>query len=603
MESPHIIIKKVFNKSIKSLFPEYENEAVISISNPNFGDYQCNSGMLIFSTIGKSMGMKSPREIGEKIKQFIMFDPNSNFLFDSITVAPQGFITVKISTNFLCKNLQNILQRGEVQVTLSSSPVKIIEDKKPKVLVDFSSPNIAKEMHVGHLRSTIIGDTICRIFEYLGYEVLRINHVGDWGTQFGMLIEYLKEQYPDYTANIPEISDLQEFYRSAKKKFDQDPEFKLRSQKSVVKLQGGDPTARAAWKKICEISRTEFQKVYDRLNIHIEEYGESFYNDLIPEVILKMKEKGIIQLDDGAQCIFTSINNIPLMAVKSDGGYGYDSTDLAAIYYRLKEIRADWVIYITDSGQEEHFLKIFEAAKIMEWHNPPKTRLDFVGFGVIQGEDGKKFKTRSGDTVKLVELLDEAVTRAYNELINRRLQNAKVNENTEYEDDDLKEMAKKIGYAAVKYFDMKQNRLTNYKFSFDRMLDPKGNTAVYLLYAYARICAIFRRSGLNLDNKSDIEILSSYSINIQQSEERLIALKIIRFPEVFDGIIVDLHINRLTEYCYELCELVAQFYTSCRILDCNDSEIRQSRLALCFIIKKVLLVTLNLLGIEPLEKI
>ncbi|TRY51530.1 Arginine-tRNA ligase [Cryptosporidium tyzzeri] len=616
MENPQNIVKHAFNEAIKNLFPEFDKEAIIAISNPNFGDYQCNSCMTIFSQFkGKLEGIKSPRDIGMKIKDYIEKNGNLSINFKSIEVAPQGFITIKLSDEFIQNNLSKLQEMDEVKVTPTMKFHCKSGRKTPKVIVDFSSPNIAKEMHVGHLRSTIIGDTTCRILEYLGFEVLRVNHVGDWGTQFGMLIEYLKEEYPTFVENLPEISDLQEFYKNSKKRFDTDPQFKLRSQQNVVMLQKGDPDALIAWKKICEVSRVEFQKIYDRLGIRLEEFGESYYNDMIPGVIKMLDEKGILKLDNGAHCVYTKVNEIPLMAVKSDGGYGYDSTDLASIHHRLITLDVDWIIYTTDMGQEEHFMKLFDVAETMGWHDPPNTRLFFIGFGVVQGEDGKKFKTRSGDVVKLTELIDEGVARAKKELVDRRNQRRSdqtIKSNTDVEvdhpnidDSDLDLMANTIGHAAIKYFDLKQNRLTNYRFSFDRMLDPKGNTAVYLLYAYARICAIFRKVEFiqSDDNMVIKQKVSNFKLKISNNVERKLSIQLLRFPEVFDGILNDFFPNRLADYCYELSESFAQFYTECRIIGLEEQQLEQSRLLLCFLTKIILLKGLDLLGVETLEKI
>ncbi|KAK6590315.1 hypothetical protein RS030_162450 [Cryptosporidium xiaoi] len=619
MENPQNIVKFLFNKAIKETFPEFDKDTVITTSNPSYGDYQCNSCMTIFSQLKGKIDSKSPKDVGLKIKEYIEKDSENSNVFKSIDVAPQGFVTVKLSDEYICERLNLLKKNSEVTILLTKKYKTKKGRSNPKVVVDFSSPNIAKEMHVGHLRSTIIGDTTCRILEYLGFEVLRVNHVGDWGTQFGMLIEYLKEVYPDFMNNLPEISDLQEFYKNSKKRFDSDTTFKLNSQQNVVKLQSGDKDTLVAWKKICEVSRIEFQKIYDRLGVVLEEYGESFYNDMIPEVVKLLDEKGILKLDNGAQCVYTKINDVPLMAVKSDGGYGYDSTDLAAINYRLNVLDADWVIYTTDMGQEEHFLKLFDVAERMGWHNPSETRLIYIGFGVIQGEDGKKFKTRSGDVVKLTDLIDEGVYRAKKELIEResslrKEQNQACNIDSSNEgnknfkgrtEEELNKMSEIIGHAAIKYFDLKQNRLTNYKFSFDRMLDPKGNTAVYLLYAYARICAIFRRVEYIKSDDTDIILskVSEFNLKLTNNIERSLALKILRFPEVFDGILNDFFTNRLADYCYELSENFAQFYTECRIISLEDQELEQSRLLLCFLTKQILLKSLNLLGIEPLEKI
>jgi len=465
--------------------------------------------------------------------------------------------------------------------------------------VDFSSPNIAKDMHVGHLRSTIIGESTCRILEFCGHEVHRLNHVGDWGTQFGMLIEYMKEAFPNFQESLPDVADLQEFYKAAKKRFDDDEGFKKKAQLSTVALQSGGEFEISAWQKICDVSRLAYSRIYERLGIVIEERGESFYNSLIPPLVEELKARGLCKESDGAVCFFVPrVADIPLMAVKSDGGFGYDSTDLAAIYHRLFVMRADWIVYLTDLGQESHFHMIFDAAEQAGWHRPGVTRVDHMGFGVVQGEDKKKFKTRSGETVKLSNLLDEAVERAHQEITERvKGQEEAGGEVFLKEPQEQQDAAEKLGIAAVRYFDMKQNRTSNYVFSYERMLDPKGNSAVFLFYAYARICSILRKvQGMGVD----VSKLPASELKVVHPSERELALKLLRFPDVMEAILGDLHLHQLADYLWELCNLFTAFYRDCKVV--GDAE-QTSRLLLSAATQKVLFKAFFLLGFTPLEKI
>jgi arginyl-tRNA synthetase len=551
-------------------------EVSIVPSKPQFGDYQCNNAMALFKSAGKELSAKSPRDVAVKISEAMQ---PWDSVFESVVVAPAGFITVKLSKSWVKSSLASSV--------LSSKGV-VFEDPNPKkrVTVDFSSPNIAKEMHVGHMRSTILGETICRMLEFAGHTTFRLNHVGDWGTQFGMLIEYIKEEYPDFLEKTPEISDLEAFYKAAKRRFDADADFKLRAQKRVVALQSGEEFARTAWKILCDISRKSFQEIYDRLGITIEERGESFYNEMIPEIVSKLSKQGLVVDSDGAKCIFTSIDDVPLMAVKSDGGFGYDSTDLAAIYHRIFEMQSDWIIYLTDLGQENHFLKIFDAARKAGWCSPESCRLDHVGFGMVLGEDGKRFRTRSSETVKLKDLLDEAQTRSLAELKQRQ--------GTEDVSEEMRIASETIGIAAVRYFDMRNNRTTNYVFDYDKMLDPKGNTAVYLLYAYARICSIMRQSGVNLDT---IDVDTELSLG--HETERMLALELLKFPDMIASVLNDLLPHKLTDYMWDLSNKFTAFYMECRVVDSPEMK---SRLLLCKATKEVLAKCFFFLGIKPLEQ-
>ncbi len=419
-----------------------------------------------------------------------------------------------------------------------------------------------------------------------------------------MLIGYMREQYPDFLNNPPQLTDLEAFYKAAKKRFDEDPEFKKRSQLNVVQLQAGDPDSLKVWSSICDISRQYFMQIYKRLGITNNEYGESFYNNMIPGVIKELEDKGLIKVDDGAKCIFVEGFPEPVIAVKSDGGYNYDSTDLAAVRYRLLDLKADRSIYITDSGQEGHFFKIFKVAQLAGWFDPKKQRLDHMGFGVVLGDDGKKFKTRSGEAVKLLVLLDEAKERALN-VLKGRLEAGEGKEGKETQEqksnlapEEIDQAAEKIGTAAIKYFDLKQNRISTYKFSFDNMLDQKGNTPVYLMYAYARVCSLLRKSGLSGDDLK--KLAKENGFKITHPHERVLAIALLRFPEILEAVVDDLAINKLCDLIYDVCVRLSEGYAKYRILDDPN---KNSRILLIEATRLVLQKSFYMVGIDPLEKI
>lgn len=577
-------VRAIFAEALQVAFPTIQQEVQVAKGNPKFGDYQCNNAMGLYRDHGKSLGLNNPGAVAQRIKDHM---PSSN-LFSSVEVSAGGFITVKLNETWLAKSLHSII----------GGDVEVVDTPRKRVVVDFSSPNIAKEMHVGHLRSSILGESLCRVLEFAGHEVHRLNHVGDWGTQFGMLIEYMKETHPGFLdgGDMPDISDLNAFYKAAKKRFDESEEFKKKAQLCIVGLQKGDPKSREAWQKICDVSRESFNIIYQRLGVKCLERGESFYNDLIPPLVDELKARNLCVESDGAMCVFTPrVAPIPLMAVKKDGGFGYDSTDLAAIYHRLFIMRADWIVYLTDMGQESHFFMIFDAAIQAGWHRPSITRCDHMGFGVVQGLDGKRFKTRSGETVKLVTLLDEAVTRATQEIQNRvSEQKEKGGEVWLKDPKEADAAAEKLGIAAIRYFDMKQNRTSNYVYDADKMLDPNGNSAVYLFYAYARIRAIQRKAGV------DVEKLKPDDLKLGHPAERDLALKLLQFPDVIEGILSTLHLHQLTDYLWELSKIQSSFYKDCKVI--GEPE-QNSRLLLCEATRKILKQSFDLLGFEPLERI
>ena len=553
---------------------------VVPAAKPEFGDYQANVAM----SLAKKLGRK-PREIAQQIVDKLDIAD----LCEPPTIAGPGFINFKISPQFLNGQIAQLQADPRLGVAKAAEPVRAI--------VDFSSPNIAKEMHVGHLRSTIIGDSIARVLEFRGHDVLRLNHVGDWGTQFGMLIGYLREAVPAAltTADALDLGDLVALYRKAKKRFDDDAEFKESAREEVVKLQAGAEDSTHAWQLLCAQSRREFQVIYDWLNITLTERGESFYNPLLPAVVDDLKVMGLLEEDDGAQCVFLEGftnkegNPLPLIVRKSDGGFNYATTDLAAIRYRIKEDSAQRVVYVTDTGQANHFAQVFQVAKRAGWV-PETVELVHVPFGLVQGEDGKKLKTRSGDTVRLRDLLDEAIARARQDLA-ARLQEKEQTESEEF----IEDVARTVGLSAVKYADLSQNRTTNYRFSYDKMLQLEGNTAPYMLYAYARIRSILRKAEVESDR------LVEASISLAEDTEIALAKYLLQLEDAILEVERELLPNRLCSYLYELSQKFNQFYDRCPVIQAEE-PIRSSRLALADLTAHTLKLGLSLLGISVLER-
>lgn len=553
---------------------------VAATNNPKFGDYQANVAL----SLSKKLKM-APRAIAEKIIENLEVTE----IAETPQIAGPGFINFTIKPSYLASLL------GEVQQSdrLGIDPVATAD----KIVVDFSSPNIAKEMHVGHLRSTIIGDSIARILEFQGYDVLRLNHVGDWGTQFGMLIAYLREAYPEAltTADALDIGDLVSLYKKAKVRFDEDAEFKETARKEVVKLQEGAEDSRHAWKLLCDQSRREFQVIYDLLDIKLTERGESFYNPFLGDVVKELDTQGLLEEDAGAKCVFLEgFSNkdgdpLPLIVQKSDGGFNYATTDLAAINYRVKEDQAKRIVYVTDAGQANHFAGVFQVAKRANIL-PENVDAVHVPFGLVLGEDGKRLKTRSGETVKLKDLLDEAVTRAKQD-ITTRLQEEERSEAPEF----INEVAQVVGLGAVKYADLSLKRITDYKFSYDNMLELKGNTAPYMLYAYVRVQGIARKGDIDYSQLSGAKIL------LEEAAELTLAKHLLQLTDVIQEVEQDLLPNRLCQYLFELSQKFNQFYDRCDILKAVE-EVRTSRLILADITARTLKLGLSLLGIPVLER-
>ena len=556
-------------------------------SKPEFGDFQANGALPLAKPLGQP-----PRKIAEAVVEQLKADQAFMGLCLEPQIAGPGFINITLQPERLAAEVQERL--GDARLG-----VPAVEQAAP-VVVDFSSPNIAKEMHVGHLRSTIIGDSLARVLEFRGHPVLRLNHVGDWGTQFGMLITHLKQVAPEAleTADAVDLGDLVAFYREAKKRFDEDEAFQATSREEVVKLQGGDPVSLKAWGLLCDQSRREFQKIYDRLDIRLSERGESFYNPYLEGVVRDLEATGLLVVDDGARCVFLEGVSgkdgkpLPVIVQKSDGGFNYATTDLAAIRYRFGSAPdgdgARRVVYVTDAGQANHFAGVFQVARRAGWL-PEGARLEHVPFGLVQGEDGKKLKTRAGDTVRLRDLLDEAVERSDADL-RRRLEEEGRSEDEAF----IEHVATTVGLAAVKYADLSQNRITNYQFSFDRMLALQGNTAPYLLYAVVRIAGIARKGG-------DLDAAATGALQFSEPQEWALVRELLKFDAVVAEVEEELLPNRLCTYLFELSQVFNRFYDQVPVLKAEPDAL-PSRLALCRLTADTLKLGLGLLGIPTLDR-
>ncbi|KAG7353033.1 arginyl-tRNA synthetase [Nitzschia inconspicua] len=562
-----------------------------------FGDYQVNAAM----GLAKSLGM-NPRECASMIVEKIR--PKIEDFMEEPEIAGPGFINLRFKPEYLTSVVEYMASdpAGRLGLPKVSKPQKII--------IDYSSPNIAKEMHVGHLRSTIIGDTLSNLLSFSGHDVVRLNHVGDWGTQFGMLVEHLRDEYPAAlsleTSQDVDLGDLVELYKAAKKRFDVDDEFKARAREGVVNLQAGNDEEIAAWQALCAASRVEYQKIYDMLGIKgLQERGESFYNPYLKDVVEDLESKGLAVESEGATAVFlegyTNRDGtpLPMLVRKSDGGFNYATTDLAAIRQRVEMTsedggeRANRVLYVTDAGQAQHFDMVFSAAK-MAGYVPEGSSLEHVPFGLVQGEDGKKFATRSGDTVRLKDLLNEAVRIAGDDLRART-------ENENVPDDVIDQVARIIGIGAVKYADLSMNRESNYRFSYERMLSLNGNTAPYMLYSYARICGIIRKAS-GQEVVANIKWPEASKITITDESEMELIRSIVRLPDILTEVEQDLYPNRLCDFLFETSQKFNKFYESCSVNKAESPEVKSSRLTLCTATAGTIRLVMNLLGIEVVEK-
>jgi arginyl-tRNA synthetase len=534
-------------------------------SRPEHGDYQANGVMA-----AAKKAQRNPREVAAEVIEVL----DLTGIASKVEIAGPGFLNITLAADFLAG-----VDAG--RVTASPTPQRVV--------VDYSAPNLAKEMHVGHLRSTIIGDCIVRVLEAQGHTVLRQNHVGDWGTQFGMLLTYLS----DNEANSDSLAYLEDFYRAAKKRFDEDEDFQQRARQAVVALQAGDAHALEMWQHFITVSMSHCQDIYNRLDVtldatHIQ--GESAYNDALPGVIDQLKDNGLLTESEGAQCVFldefkTKKGEIlPVIVQKSDGGYLYATTDLAAVAYRNKELHADRVLYFTDARQALHFKQIFAVARAAGFADAAIS-LEHMPFGAMLGDDGKPFKTRAGTVVKLADLLDEAELRA------TRLVRSK---NPELDEAIAAELGHVIGIGAVKYADLSKNRTSDYVFNWEQMISFEGNTSPYLQYAYTRIASIFAKGQI------DPHTLPRHAVAIEEPERRL-AVMIASYNDILEAVASEGMPHLLCGYVYELATRFTSFYEACPILS-SSAEVRERRLVLAKQTADTLRSGLDLLGIGVVEQ-
>jgi arginyl-tRNA synthetase len=540
------------------------------------GDLATNLAMMLTKVAGKP-----PRELA----QLIIDNLPASAQVAKVEIAGPGFINFFIDDNALANQLKAAL--GDAMLGVKAAAAQT-------VVVDYSSPNLAKEMHVGHLRSTIIGDSVVRALEFLGHNVIRQNHVGDWGTQFGMLLAYMEElrAQGDDKANL-ELSDLESFYRAAKLRFDESDEFATRARQLVVELQSGDEYCNKLWREFNDISLSHCHEVYARLGVSLtrkDVHGESAYNADLAQVVADLDAKGLLAISDGAKVVFQEeFRNkdgepLPVIIQKADGGFLYATTDLAAMRYRSSVLNADRVLYFVDLRQALHFQQVFSLARIAGFVRENMT-LEHMGFGTMNGEDGRPFKTRSGGVVKLVDLLDEAVERA-EQLVRSK--------NPDMDEAEVKEIARVVGIASVKYADLSKNRSSDYIFSFEQMLSFEGNTAPYLLYAYTRVAGIFKKA-------EDID-LTNAELVLDHDKEKELGNKLAQFGEILARMVDKGQPHILCGYLYELAGAFSSFYEACPVLGADSETARDSRLLLSRLTADTLKQGLSLLGIETLER-
>lgn len=575
--------------NIQALLSEKVSQALIAAGAPadcepqvrqsakvQFGDYQANGVM----AVAKKLGM-APRQLAEQVLTHL----DLNGIASKTEIAGPGFINIFLEPAFLA---------GLVDDALKSERLGVVQPEPQTIVIDYSAPNVAKEMHVGHLRSTIIGDAAVRTQEFLGHNVIRANHVGDWGTQFGMLIAYLEKQQQENAGEMA-LADLEAFYRDAKKHYDEDAEFAERARGYVVKLQGGDEYCREMWRKLVDITMAQNQIAYQRLNVTLTRdnvMGESLYNPMLPGIVADLKAKGLAVESEGATVVFLdeykNKEGEPMGVIiqKKDGGYLYTTTDIACAKYRYETLHADRVLYYIDSRQHQHLMQAWTIVR-KAGYVPESVPLEHHMFGMMLGKDGKPFKTRAGGTVKLSDLLDEALERA------RRLVAEK---NPEMPADELEKLANAVGIGAVKYADLSKNRTTDYIFDWDNMLAFEGNTAPYMQYAYTRVLSVFRKAQI------DEQQLLNTTVRISEDREAQLAARLLQFEETITVVAREGTPHVMCAYLYDLAGLFSGFYEHCPILTAESEDVRNSRLKLALLTAKTLKLGLDMLGIETVER-
>ncbi|MEA1065282.1 arginine--tRNA ligase [Erwinia sp. HR93] len=545
-------------------------------ARPQFGDYQANGVM----AIAKQLGM-APRQLAEQAIAHLDLDG----IAAKVEIAGPGFINIFLDRGFIAGHIETAFANERAGVASVEAPQTIV--------IDYSAPNVAKEMHVGHLRSTIIGDAAVRTLSFLGHHVIRANHVGDWGTQFGMLIAYLEKQQNENAGDMA-LADLENFYREAKKNYDEDPAFAERARGYVVKLQGGDEYCLKMWRRLVDITMEQNQLTYRRLNVTLTQddvMGESLYNPMLPEIVADLQAKGLAVESEGALVVYLDEfknkegDAMGVIVRKKDGGYLYTTTDIACAKYRYETLHADRVLYYIDSRQHQHLLQAWAIVR-KAGYVPESVPLEHHMFGMMLGKDGRPFKTRSGGTIKLADLLDEALERA------RRLVAEK---NPDMPTEELERLANTVGIGAVKYADLSKSRTTDYIFDWDNMLAFEGNTAPYMQYAYTRVLSVFRKAGV-----SEGDLTSP--VHISDDREAALAARLLQFEETLQIVARDGTPHVMCAYLYDLAGLFSGFYEHCPILSAENDAVRQSRLKLAHLTAKTLKLGLDTLGIETVER-
>lgn len=567
------------------------NDPIVKVSSkPEFGDYQANFAM----GLAKERG-ENPRVLAQKVVEHLDLGDT----FEKVEVAGPGFINLHLKPEFIAKELQSFGSDERLGVPKLDNPEVVV--------VDYGGPNVAKEMHVGHLRSLVIGDAIVRVLDFMGNTVIRQNHIGDWGTQFGMLIQNILDQ--NQQSSHAEISDLNVMYQAAKQRYDSDEDFAKRARERVVLLQAGDQETLALWQKLVEQSKTHFTKIYHDLSVCLEDNdykGESWYNPRLPVIVKELADKKLAEQSEGATVVFLEgfvdkdNKPMPFIIQKSDGGYLYATTDLAAINYRLNELHADRLIYVIDARQSQHMSMLFATARKAGWVKDD-VRLEHAAFGSVLGEDHRPFKTRSGETVKLRELLEESEQKAFTILKERR---------KDLKQGQIEAICQWIAIAAIKYGDLSSDRVKDYVFSWERILSFEGNSAPYIFNSYARIRSIFWKEHIDdSENKTVTGFLHKNIKNdmnpllINEPSEKKLALKLLMFPEVILLMANDLAPHHLCHYLFDLSGNFHSFYENCPILKVDNPQLKISRLLLCAITREVLRKGLELLGLRTIENL
>jgi arginyl-tRNA synthetase len=576
VDTATLLAERVRQAIVRAFGPEQAG-AEPAVHRSSFADFQADAALRLAKPL-----KRPPLEIAKAIADAL--EVTDLVAEGGVSVSPPGFVNLTLARGFLETALASVAADPRSGVARVATP--------DTVVIDYSSPNIAKEMHVGHIRSTVIGDCLARVLGFLGHRVIRQNHVGDWGTPFGMLIEHLLDLGGAEATNELSVGALNEFYQAARKKFDGDPAFAERARKRVVLLQAGDAQTLAHWAELVDASRRYFAKLYARLDVELVDAdvrGESFYNPSLPEIAGELERLGIARLDAGALCVFLDEFKgrdgalLPLIVRKQDGGYGYAATDLAAVRFRVRELGATRMLYVIGAPQQQHLQMVFATAR-KAGYLPDGARAEHVAFGSILGRDKKMFKTRDGETVKLSSLIDEAVERA---------QAAIREKNPELAASDVQRTAEAVGVGALKYADLSSDRIKDSIFDFDRMLAFEGNTGPYLQYAHARLASLERKA-------AEEGIDSGATLRLAEEPERRLALELIE--PVLRSVGETLHPHTLASYLYTLATAFTTFYESCPVLRAQDPETRASRLLLCKTTRGVLGRGLELLGMAAPDR-